>query len=219
MGVVVDKAGCDDAARGVDGTFGGSAGIFADPDNLAVLDRDIRGKCRLARAVDNAPVFNEQIIGHAYSSLLPPAPNERSGLSQRAAVLGRMARQRRFARCEMTLRREGRSDNRLSQNATRVCDQRRSAAKMFPSRYRVAQRSSPRLWGEGWGEGPFATARHPQVGRKLAPHPGSALARIPTSPRKRGEVSGCAVNSFTRSFARMSNKLLTLRASFDQRLR
>src|SRR5271166_6684240 len=114
MGVVVDTAGCDDAARGVDGTFGGSAGIFADPDDLAILHRDIRGKRRLARAVDNAPVFNEQIKGHAYSSLLPPAPNERSGLSQRAAVLGRMARQHRFARCEVTLRSEGRSSNTFS---------------------------------------------------------------------------------------------------------
>jgi len=72
MGVVVDKSGGDDAPLGVDRTFGGGAGIFANSDDLAVLDRNIRGKGRLARAVDHAPVFYEQIIRHAGSSSLPP---------------------------------------------------------------------------------------------------------------------------------------------------
>src|SRR5208282_184291 len=78
MGMMIDEPGCNDAPLGVNRAFGGGAGIFADPDDLAVLDRDIRCKCRLARAVDDAPVFNEQIKRHAYSSLLPPAPSERA---------------------------------------------------------------------------------------------------------------------------------------------
>src|SRR5205823_11995013 len=54
MGMMIDETWGDDASRGVDRAFGGSAGIFADPDNLPVLHRNIGSKCRLARAVDNA---------------------------------------------------------------------------------------------------------------------------------------------------------------------
>src|SRR5271155_2654802 len=72
MGMMVDEPGCDDAPLGVDRPLGGGTGIFANPDDLAVLHRDIRCKCRLARTVHNAPVFNEQIKRHAYSSLFPP---------------------------------------------------------------------------------------------------------------------------------------------------
>src|SRR5439155_10813636 len=86
MGMMVDKPGRHDAPLGVDRPLGGSAGIFADPDDLAVLYRHIRGKCRLARAVDNAPVLDQQIIRHSSSSSLPPAPTERSGLSRQAAI-------------------------------------------------------------------------------------------------------------------------------------
>src|SRR5262249_8344727 len=65
-GVVVDKARRDDPPFGIDRAFCRCTGVFADPDDLAVLDRDIRGKCRLARAVDNAPVLNEQIVCHFF---------------------------------------------------------------------------------------------------------------------------------------------------------
>src|SRR6202022_931924 len=86
MGMMIDEARRHDAPLGIDRPLGGSTGIFADPDNLAVLHRNIGGKCRLARAVDNAPVSDEQIIRHSSSSSLPPAPSERSGLSRRAAI-------------------------------------------------------------------------------------------------------------------------------------
>ena len=74
MGVMIDKAGRDDPPFGVDRALGGSPGIFADPDDLAVLHRHVRRKCRLARAVDDAPVFNEQIIRHDCFSSLPRSP-------------------------------------------------------------------------------------------------------------------------------------------------
>src|SRR5256885_1950133 len=44
MGVMIDEPGGDDTPRGVDGALGGGTGIFADPDDLAVLHRDIRDK-------------------------------------------------------------------------------------------------------------------------------------------------------------------------------
>ena len=72
MRVVIDEPGGNHAPLGVDRSLGGGASIFADPNDLAVMDRDIRCKCRLARAVDNAPVFDEQIKRHAYSSSLHP---------------------------------------------------------------------------------------------------------------------------------------------------
>jgi len=40
--------------------------------------------------------------------------------------------------------------------------------------------------------GLFETGRHLQVARKLTPR-NPRYARLPTSPRKRGEVIGCAV--------------------------
>jgi hypothetical protein len=49
--------------------------------------------------------------------------------------------------------------------------------------------------------GVLATAQHPQPGQKSAPHPVPRRARLPTSPRKRGEVIGCVLNSFTGSQA------------------
>jgi hypothetical protein len=46
--------------------------------------------------------------------------------------------------------------------------------------------------------GVLATARQLTGGRKVRPSPGTAafVARIPTSPHTRGEVIGCAVDSF-----------------------
>src|SRR5947208_1547985 len=68
MSVMVDKAGRDDAPLGIDRALRGGATVFADPDDPAVLDRDIGLKRRLARTVDHAPVRNEQIECHRISS-------------------------------------------------------------------------------------------------------------------------------------------------------
>jgi hypothetical protein len=49
--------------------------------------------------------------------------------------------------------------------------------------------------------GVLATAQHPQVSRKLPLTREPCRGRLPTSPRERGEVIGCVVNSFTGSQA------------------
>jgi hypothetical protein len=58
---------------------------------------------------------------------------------------------------------------------------------------------SPRVRGEGWGEGPLRLYKYLSLQRGRLPLTRSprAGARIPTSPRKRGEVAGRAVDSFT----------------------
>src|SRR5262249_48587949 len=66
MAVVVDKAGGDGTALGVDRAACRSA-QFADFDDLAVLDADIASKSRHPRAVDNQPVLDQQIVRHRYS--------------------------------------------------------------------------------------------------------------------------------------------------------
>src|SRR5439155_13522127 len=71
MGVMVDEPGRDDAPCSVDRPLGGGAVGFADADDFPVLDGNIRLKRRLARTVYDAPVFNEQIIRHLFSSLCP----------------------------------------------------------------------------------------------------------------------------------------------------
>ena len=55
---------------------------------------------------------------------------------------------------------------------------------------------SPRLRGEGWGEGPVRASAAPS---KWGPSPFTRKPRCaapPTSPHKRGEVLACALNSF-----------------------
>src|SRR5437763_225971 len=66
MGVMVDKTRRDDPPGGIDRALGGRAVVFADPDDPAVLDRDIGLKRRLAGTVDHAPVLNEQIECHRF---------------------------------------------------------------------------------------------------------------------------------------------------------
>jgi len=63
---IVDKAGSDSAALGVDRARGGAAQL-ADFDDLAVLDCDIASKSRHPRAVDNQPILDQQIVRHRYS--------------------------------------------------------------------------------------------------------------------------------------------------------
>ncbi len=65
MAMVVDKAGRDDAAGGVDRARGRPA-QFADLGDLAVLDPDIAAERRHARAVDDAAVLDQQVIRHRY---------------------------------------------------------------------------------------------------------------------------------------------------------
>ena len=71
MGMVVDEAGGDDPALGVDPALGGGPGIAADADDLAVGYRHIGDKRRLAGTVDDAPVFDEQIIRHDFLLVAP----------------------------------------------------------------------------------------------------------------------------------------------------
>src|SRR5579875_3499863 len=67
MGVMIDKARRDDAPVGVDNLVGDPAEL-ADRDDFALLDRNIRIKSRRSRAVDDAPVADQQIVGHGASS-------------------------------------------------------------------------------------------------------------------------------------------------------
>src|SRR5437762_11990129 len=66
MAMVVDKAGRDGAAGGVDRLARGTR-QFADLDDLAVLDPDIAAEGRHARAVDHQAVLDQQIIRHRLS--------------------------------------------------------------------------------------------------------------------------------------------------------
>jgi len=66
MAVVIDKAGGDGAAFGVDRARR-SAAQPTDVDDLAVLDADIAAERRHPRAVDDQPVLDQQIIRHRCS--------------------------------------------------------------------------------------------------------------------------------------------------------
>src|SRR5205807_4296452 len=68
MAMIVDKAGADRAAVGVD-RLRRRAGELADLGDLAVLDPDIGAEARHAGTVDDAAVLDQQIIRHR----LPPA--------------------------------------------------------------------------------------------------------------------------------------------------
>ncbi len=61
---MVDETWGDNPSFGVDRALGGGAIGFADPDDLAVLYRDIGLESRLARAVDNTPIPDDQIVRH-----------------------------------------------------------------------------------------------------------------------------------------------------------
>src|ERR1700736_3296550 len=65
MAVIVDKAGCDGAALGVDRARRGAAQL-ADLDDLAVLDADIAAERWHPRAVDDQSVLDQQIISHRF---------------------------------------------------------------------------------------------------------------------------------------------------------
>jgi hypothetical protein len=70
MGVMVDKPGRDDAPVRIDDALGGGAFIFPDPDDFPLMHRHIRLECRLARAIHDASIVDEQVICHdAFSSL------------------------------------------------------------------------------------------------------------------------------------------------------
>src|SRR3982074_3914046 len=84
MAMIVDKAGRDDLARGI-ARARRRPRQFADLDDLAVLDRDIAAERRAARAVDDAAVLNQQIIGHpGHSFFVIPARAGIQGSSARA---------------------------------------------------------------------------------------------------------------------------------------
>src|SRR5262249_42882008 len=68
MAMVVDKARGHSPPCCVDRPFGRPA-QFAEFGNLAVLDTDIAPERRHPRAVDDAPVFDQQIIRHRFPFL------------------------------------------------------------------------------------------------------------------------------------------------------
>src|SRR5260370_26658169 len=74
MAMVVDKAGSDGAALGIDRARGRSA-QFADLDDLAVLDSDITAERRHPRAVYDPAIADQQIIPHRYFLLAPGFPS------------------------------------------------------------------------------------------------------------------------------------------------
>src|SRR5215813_12921722 len=66
--MVVDKAGRDYPALGIDGAFGRAA-QFAELDDLAVFDTDIAAKGRHSGPVNDAAVSNQQVICHRFPFL------------------------------------------------------------------------------------------------------------------------------------------------------
>src|ERR1700737_1830885 len=68
MAVVVDKAGCHHLPRGVDRALRRAAQL-AEFDDLAVLDADIAAEGRRSRAVDDATILDQQVIGHPFPFL------------------------------------------------------------------------------------------------------------------------------------------------------
>ena len=69
MAVIVDEAGGDCTAFGVDRACRGTA-QFADLDDLAALYADIAPECRHPRAVDDPAILDQQIVRHRFFSSL-----------------------------------------------------------------------------------------------------------------------------------------------------
>ena len=67
MAVVVDEAGRNREAVGIDGALRCTVD-FADFDDLAVLDGEVAAECRHPRAIDDAAITDQQVIRH-WSSL------------------------------------------------------------------------------------------------------------------------------------------------------
>src|SRR5690242_3376865 len=65
MAMIVDKAGRDGSAVGVDRAVGRAAQL-ADLGDLAVLDPDIAAKRRHPRAVDYSAILDQQVIRHRF---------------------------------------------------------------------------------------------------------------------------------------------------------
>src|SRR6516164_4829009 len=75
MAVIIDKAGGDGAAIGVDRARR-SAAQLTDVDDLAVLDADIAAERRHPRTVDDQSIFDQQIIRHRFLLLGPGYPSQ-----------------------------------------------------------------------------------------------------------------------------------------------
>ena len=69
VAVVVDETRRHDGALRIDDARRGAAQL-ADLGDLAVLHRDIAAECRHARAIDDAAIADQQIIGHRLVSSL-----------------------------------------------------------------------------------------------------------------------------------------------------
>ena len=64
VGVAVDEAGTDGVAGGVDLAIAPARRPWADEDDPIAAHRDIGSVRRAARAVDQEPVANHQVISH-----------------------------------------------------------------------------------------------------------------------------------------------------------
>src|SRR5215469_5536876 len=71
MRVMIDETRSNDAPVGIDDALGGGAFISADPDDFPLGYCHVRLECRLARAVHDATILDEQIIPHDSFSSLP----------------------------------------------------------------------------------------------------------------------------------------------------
>ncbi len=87
VAVIVDKARRDDEPVGIDRTARG-AGQLADLDDLPVFHRDVAAEGRATRAVDNAAVLDQQVIGHLGLLEFPLSRTAGEGGTHRAAMGG-----------------------------------------------------------------------------------------------------------------------------------
>jgi hypothetical protein len=75
VGVRIDETRRDDLARGVDLEAPRAPSSLADAHDTVALHRDVRGKARRARAVDDGAVADDEVeaLGHVSSSARGPA--------------------------------------------------------------------------------------------------------------------------------------------------
>ena len=88
MGVVIDKAWGDDPAVSVDRAPGGAI-VFADPYNLSFMHRHVCPERRLARAIHDTRILDQQIVRHGFLLLVSPTPSEGWCDSQRNRTTNR----------------------------------------------------------------------------------------------------------------------------------
>ena len=68
MGMMVDEPGGDDPPLDVDRSFGGGAGVFANPDDLVVLDATSAANAGSPEPSTTRPF----LMSRSYAMLIPP---------------------------------------------------------------------------------------------------------------------------------------------------